>query len=102
MAGAYPEFRDLGVELVAVSVDDVSRAAKMAVATGAAFPVLADPTADTARDYGVYSLLGDGVAAPATFIVGKEGVILWRHVGENIGDRPPVAEILRQVREATG
>ena len=74
----------------------------MAAATGAAFPVLADPTADTARDYEVYSLLGDGVAAPATFIVGDERAILWRHVAENIGDRPPVEEILRRVREVTG
>ena len=32
---------------------------------GASYPILADPTRATAQAYGVFDLLGDGVAAPA-------------------------------------
>ena len=34
---------------------------------GRSFPILADTNADVSRDFGVFNLLGDGVAAPATF-----------------------------------
>ena len=61
---------------------------------GAAFPVLADPDGATARSYGVFDLLGDGVAAPATFIVRKDGSIGWHQVGADITDRATVEEIL--------
>lgn len=75
-------------------MDGVQDAAQMAAYTGAEFPVLSDAGGKVARRYGVYNLLGDGVAAPATFIVGRDGSILWRHVGQNIADRPSADEIL--------
>ncbi len=75
-------------------MDDHHRAKEMADLVNASFPVLADPRGKTIREYGVYDLLGDGVAAPATFILGQEGVILWKHVGQDIGDRPSSDQIL--------
>ena len=36
--------------------------------------------------YGVYDLLGDGLAAPAVFIVDTDGHIVWRQVGQSTGD----------------
>jgi peroxiredoxin len=71
----------------------------MAGYTGAEYPVLADPTESVARGYGVYNLLNDGVAAPATFILAPDGTILWRDVASGIADRPTVDEILQQLDE---
>ena len=71
----------------------------MATLTGAEFPILADPQGNVVRRYGVYNLLGDEVAAPATLIIGKEGAVLWRQVGRDIADRPSADEILAVVRD---
>ena len=62
--------------------------------SGAEFPVLADPDGATARSYGVFDLLGDGVATPATFIVREDGSIGWYQVGVDIADRATVEEIM--------
>ena len=79
-------------------MDNSHKAGEMVTLTGADFPVLADPRGKTVREYGVYDLLGDGVAAPATFIIGRDGVIRWRHVGVDIADRPPADEILSTIQ----
>ena len=60
----------------------------------AEFPILADSDQSIARKYGVYTLLNDGVAAPATFIIASDGAIIWYQIGENIADRPAAEEIL--------
>ena len=61
---------------------------------GATFPILTDPDGATARSYGVFDLLGDGVATPATFIVQKDGSIGWYQVGVDIADRATVEDIM--------
>ena len=83
--------------LAAISTDDLPNAQGMAMAVDAKFPILADDTTRVARDYRVFNLLRDGVAAPATFIITKDGKIAGVHVGRDIGDRPSPDEILAQV-----
>ena len=58
---------------VAVSTDTRTDALRMTALAGASFPFLSDPDGATARSYGVFDLLGDGVATPATFIVKQRG-----------------------------
>ena len=87
------------MELLAISMDGAEDAVQMADLVGAEFPILADPEGRVVREYGIYDLLGDGVAAPATLILGREGTIQWRSVGTNIGDRPSAEEILRRLQE---
>ena len=94
---AYPQFRELDVEVVALSVDDVSDAAEMVDLVGAEYPVLADADTAVARAYGVYDLLGDGVAAPAVFIVDGDGDVRSWYIGQNIADRPSAQEILESL-----
>ena len=60
----------------------------------ALFPILADPDRETTRSYGVFDLLGDGVATPSTFIIEPDGSVGWRHVGNDITDRPAIRAIL--------
>ena len=65
--------------------------------TGAAFPLLADPDHAVAEAYGVYNLLGDGLATPAVFIVDPSGNLVWSYVGQNAADRPSVDKILENL-----
>ena len=97
MAQAYPEFEKRNVELVAISVDDRAYASQMADLVGAEYPVLADATRYVSEIYGVYDLLNDRVAAPATFIIRADGGIAWKHIAEDITDRPASSEILAEI-----
>ena len=80
-------------------MDSVEDAAQMAAYAKASFPVLADSQGKVAREYLVYDLLGDGVAAPSVFVVGKDRLIRWEHIGQDISDRPEVVELLRLIRD---
>ncbi len=91
----YEHFLSLNVQVVAVSVDGASDAGEMLEHVQAAYPVLADPSTQTAKDYGVYDLLDDGVSAPATFIIDKNGTIIWLHIGRDAGDRPTAEDLLQ-------
>jgi len=97
LATVYPQFQSRNLGLVAISMDNVADAAQMAAHAGAQFPVLADPEGKVTRQYGVYDLLDDGVAAPATFIIGKDGVIEGQHIGKDIADRLTPEQIFQIV-----
>ncbi len=100
MAEAYPQFQSRNVGLVAISTDSVADAAQMAAHAGTRFPVLADPEGKVTRQYGVYNLLGDGVAAPSTFIIGKDGTIEGQQIGKDIADRLSPAQIIQIIDNA--
>ena len=61
------------------------------------FHVLSDQGGLIASEYGVFDLHGDGVAAPATFVITPDGEIAAYHLGQNINDRPTADQILAQV-----
>ena len=69
----------------------------MADLVGAGFHVLSDFDASVAESYGVFNLLGDGVAAPGTFIVLPDGAIATYYIGRNVNDRPTPDQILVEV-----
>ncbi len=99
---AYADIRAEGAELVAISVDDLADAQRMAEHAGAEFPVLADEDTLVAQTYGVYNVLGDGVSAPATFIVDGSGDLWGAYVGDDIRDRVSAESILQALRELNG
>ncbi len=95
---SYDAIRGLDAELLAISVDTLDYAQQMQALVGARFPVLADPTHAVASAYGIFDLLGDGVAAPATFII-SSGAIVAGHIGQDIGDRASAAAIIQTLRD---
>jgi len=90
----YSTFRERDTEILALAVQDVANAQLMDTAVQADFPILADANHAIADAYGVFNLLGDGVAAPAIFVIDRQGRIVWSYIGTGISDRPPSAEIL--------
>lgn len=91
---AYTGFKELGAEIIAISVDDAADALAMVETHGLEFPVLYDTDASVARAWRVFDLLGDGVAAPAVFIVERGGELAWAQVGRDIADRPEPQALL--------
>jgi len=97
LQSAYPEFQARDTEIIALAVQSVADAQQMVQATGATFPILADPDHAVADAYGVYNLLGDAVAAPAVFVIDKTGRIVWSYIGQNAADRPSAQTILKHL-----
>ena len=95
----YQEIVSLGAEVLAVSTDDLAGAGYTVEGRGIQFPVLYDPEAEVVRQYGVYDLLGDGMAAPSTLVLDKSGVIRWQYVGTSKSDRPSLSSITDALKE---
>lgn len=98
MAREYETLEDLDTVVLGVSTDDLSEARVIAERLELPFPILYNTDADVVISYDVYNLLGDGVAAPSTFIIGKDGVIRWKYVGRSTDDRSDTSEIISELR----
>ena len=79
-------------------MDNISETTILAKTLVLTYKLLSDPNGKVANEYGVYNLLGDGVAAPAVFIIGPSTVIEWSYVGRNIGDRPSSEDIITRLK----
>jgi len=90
----YEAIREAGAEVVALAVASVEAVEGWCQRAGINYPMLADATHQVAEGYGVYNLLGDGLAAPAVFIVDTDRRIVWSRVGQNAGDLVGVQTIL--------
>jgi alkyl hydroperoxide reductase subunit AhpC len=103
VAVKYPAFRELGAEVLAVSVDTVAthqewqekELSKM-VEGGARFPMLADTDGAIGSLFGVYDRKA-GVNQRAHFLIDPEGIIQAMEVVAAPVGRD-IAEILRQLR----
>ena len=94
---AHSKFIDSDIELIAISTDSEADAKNMADLVFAKFHVLSDSSGAVADSYGVFNMLGDGIAAPATFIIRPDSTIATYYIGHDIGDRPPPDQILEEV-----
>jgi peroxiredoxin len=76
-----PEFRRLGAELFAISVDSAWCHLAFADERRLRFPLLADfePKGEAARRYGVYRL-PDGTSERALFVTDGAGIIRWSYL----------------------
>jgi peroxiredoxin Q/BCP len=66
--------RRRGVQYFAASVDEPGTNAQFAASLGVDYPILSDPTRETARAYGV--LGASGFAQRWTFVIGRDGRVL--------------------------
>lgn len=75
------EFRQLGAQLVGISVDGVWCHAAFGADRKLHFPLLSDfePKGEVARRYGVYRRK-EGVTERALFVIDAQGTIRWSHV----------------------
>ncbi len=88
-------------EVVAISVDNLANAQRMAGNSGVPFPILYNPDKDVVQAYGVYNLHNDNLATPSTFIIDSSGVIRYKYVGSTT-DRPSPQDVLSQLAGLSG
>jgi peroxiredoxin len=94
-----PEFRELGAELIGISVDGAWCHTAFTRDRKLHFPLLADfePKGAVARLYGVYRE-ADGTTERALFVINAAGVIHWSHVSP-VGVNPGAEGILAALEE---
>jgi peroxiredoxin len=94
-----PEFKELGAELLGISVDGVWCHTAFSQARKLHFPLLADfePKGAIARLYGVYRE-ADGTSERALFVINAEGIIHWSYVSP-VGVNPGADGILAALEE---
>ncbi len=65
------------------------------------FVVVFDPERKTIRQYGVLNPV-NRLPLPSTFVIDRQGVVRYRHIGTSSADRPDVREVLEAVRKIAG
>ncbi len=67
------------------------------------FPFLLDEDRTVTKQYGVYHRIGKdafNIARPATFVIGRDGVIRHIHVGKDQHDRADMRAVLEAFQKA--
>ncbi len=82
--------------IAAVSVDDPEESRQLAEKRKVGFPLLSDPDMNVISRYGVADADAE-IAIPAIFLVGQDGTIVWKQVGEFIGTRPRPSRLLEVI-----
>ncbi len=82
--------------IVAISADTQEQSASFIDDAKLPFPVLHDDHLQTALAYGV-AMKDEEIAVPSVFLIAADSEVLWRHVGENKGDRPTVTALLERI-----
>ncbi len=93
----YPEFEDLGVEVLGISADELETQCKFAGELGASFPIVDDSEGGVARSFGLSKRLFMGYRR-VTFVIDEEGRVekLFK-VGFNWSDHP--GDVLAYIKE---
>lgn len=88
-------FKDIGAEIVGISLDDVASHLEFAKKYNLPFTLLSDAEGDTAKAYGVYGKFGFlNIAKRESFLINPDGVVAKHyskvdpdtHSGEVLGD----------------
>ena len=103
MQKAVEQFEQAGARVFVVVPHDKARVERWQAKAGSSVPVLCDPGFVASCRYGVafqMRIHTDTSNTPGTFVIDKEGVLAWAHVGvgkRNWGDRPTVEATLAKV-----
>jgi peroxiredoxin len=102
-AGDYGAYREMGAQVIGISVDSPYTNVKFAESCGAPFPILSDFNREAIRAFDVVRPDLGGlrdVAERVVYVIDGEGVIRWVWQGEHPGVMPPFDEIKAAVKSA--
>lgn len=101
MQSRIEDFRAQDAEIIAVSVDPTDKLLEISDAYDLEYRLLSDPDLALIEAFGVRDatggITGDAIARPATFVLDREGTIVWRDLTENWRVRVRPDRILEQL-----
>jgi len=93
------EFKNLGVEIAAVSADRPLEASLIKNFLNLAFTVLPDADWEIFGLYGLERPKDQKEILPAVFIINKDKKIAYSFVGKNYTDRPSIGTLISEVKK---
>jgi len=93
----YSEFEERGAEVLAIAPDTLENAQRYFQANDIPFPCLPDPDREVFRQYDVKSAMISLGQRPGLFVIDKEGVVRYAHLGWQQWEIPSVDETLQQL-----
>ena len=97
MRDRYSEFEERGAEVLAIAPDTLENAQRYFQANDIPFPCLPDPDREVFRQYDVKSAMISLGQRPGLFVIDKEGVVRYAHLGWQQWEIPSVDETLQQL-----
>lgn len=97
MRDRYSEFTERGVEVVAIAPDTLASARSYFEREGITFQCLPDPAREVYRVYDVRSATISLGQRPGLFIVDKDGIVRYAHLGFQQWEIPPVDDTLAEL-----
>ena len=107
----YDEVEQLGVQIAAISNEEVRQGEKVLKKVGPPYPLLLDGKSEVIEAVGLevvrrdplgFVLRKEGYAHPGMILVGEGGEVLWSYRGKNYRDRPSMETVLEALRESAG
>ena len=97
MRDRYSEFTERGAEIVAIAPDTVDAARSFFERERLPFTALPDPDREVFRMYDVKSAMISLGQRPGLFIVDKDGIVRFAHLGFQQWEIPSVDDTLAQL-----
>ena len=97
MRDRYSEFTERGAEIVAIAPDTVDAARAFFERESLPFTCLPDPDREVFRMYDVKSAMISLGQRPGLFIVDKDGIVRFAHLGFQQWEIPSVDDTLAQL-----
>lgn len=98
MTERYDDLVDAGAEVLAIAPAGLEKTASFARAHGVPFPCLADPDRQAYASYEVESTVASLGQRPALFVVDRDGVVRYAHIGWQQWEIPRIDEVVALCR----
>ena len=101
MSERYNDFKKAGAQIIAINAEASTEQADFKKTKNIEYMFLSDPEIVAIKKYGIFNEQDNTHVIPSIFIIDKNGVIRWKYVGKNAGDRPQpdaVLEALKRIR----
>lgn len=97
MRDRYAEFEERSAEVIAIAPDTLESARTYFQSNDIPFPCLPDPKREVFRQYDVKSAMVSLGQRPGLFVIDRDGVVRYAHLGWQQWEIPTVDETLRQL-----
>ena len=86
-----PELDEKGIQVIAISPDDIDGLKSMANRLDNPYWFLSDPKLEVIERYGIRK--DETLPHPAVVLIDKKGLVQWFYVGENYKQRPSASQL---------
>ncbi len=99
MTERYDDLVDTGAEVLAIAPAGLEKTASFARSHGVPFPCLADPDHQAYASYDVESTVASLGQRPALFVVDRDGLVRYAHIGWQQWEIPSIDEVVALCQE---